>query len=128
MMNDSVVRELVRAAKRRGIRPEALCALVEIETAGIPFENDNNTPRLLYERHIAYREAQKKGVLNQFVNAGLAIPKWSKATQYKDQGKLGQAHRADHPRPCDRRERGEPFGFLGPGPDHGLPGGRAGLH
>ena len=47
MMNDSVVRELVRAAKRRGIRPEALCALVEIETAGIPFENDNNTPRLL---------------------------------------------------------------------------------
>ena len=86
MMNDSVVRELVRAAKRRGIRPEALCALVEIETAGIPFENDNNTPRLLYERHIAYREAQKKGVLNQFVNAGLAIPKWNKATQYKDQG------------------------------------------
>ena len=35
---------------------------------------------------MAYREAQKKGVLNQFVNAGLAIPKWNKATQYKDQG------------------------------------------
>ena len=38
MMNDSVVRELVRTAKRRGIRPEALCALVEIETAGIAFD------------------------------------------------------------------------------------------
>ena len=100
MLNDSVVRELVRAAKRRGIRPEALCALVEIETAGIPFENDNNTPRLLYERHIAYREAQKKGVLNQFVNAGLAIPKWSTSTQYKDQGDACArlAVRVAHPR------------------------------
>ena len=84
-MNDSVVRELVRAAKRRGIRPEALCALVEVETAGIPFENDNNTPACCTTAH-CLSGGPEEGVLNQFVNAGLAIPKWNKATQNKDQG------------------------------------------
>jgi hypothetical protein len=65
-----------------------LLALVEVETSGNPFEQDGRTPALLYERHIAWRMAAKvsKALQSAFARAGLAIPKWSKATQYKDQG------------------------------------------
>lgn len=86
MINDNIVRAVVAAADKAGIDRAALLAVVEQETSGKPFEQDGRTPTLLYERHIAYREAKKRGVLDKFVKAGLAIPKWSKNTQYKDQG------------------------------------------
>ena len=62
-------------------------ALTHLVCAPVIFtaREDNSPP--LYERPIAYRGAQKREVLNQFVYAGLAIPKWSKSTQYV-QGRL----------------------------------------
>ena len=45
MITDAVIKELVKAAQDNKIRPEALCALVEVETAGNPFEADNHTLR-----------------------------------------------------------------------------------
>jgi hypothetical protein len=84
----SIIKAIEDRAKAAKIEPAALLALVECETSGTPFEQDGRTPAFLYERHIAYREAKKKsGALQAaFVRAGLAIPKWSKATQYKDEG------------------------------------------
>lgn len=87
MFSDKVTFALVKAAKANGIEPAALCALVEVETGGKLFEQDGRTPQFLYERHVAYREAGKisRAILTAFVRAGLAIPKWSRTTQYKDQ-------------------------------------------
>lgn len=88
MFTDTVVRQIVAVAEKASIKPAALLAVVECETNGAPFENDGKTPRLLYERHVAYRHAKKVGaaMLNAFTKAKLAIPKWSRTTQYKDQG------------------------------------------
>lgn len=88
MFTDTNVKLIVDAASKATIDPAALLSVVECETNGSPFENDGRTPTLLYERHVAYREATKVGkdCLAAFVKAGLAIPKWNKATQYKDQG------------------------------------------
>ena len=87
MFNDTVVAALVRAADGAGIKRAALLALVETETAGKPFEDDGRTPALLYERHVAWLEAGKvsQKLRAAFAVAGLAIMKWSRATQYKDQ-------------------------------------------
>ena len=62
--------------------------MVECETSGKPFEQDGHTPALLFERHKFYSEMQthEPSKLNAAIKAGLAIPKWSKKTQYKDQG------------------------------------------
>lgn len=85
MFSDQVTHALVAAAQAAGIEPAALCALVEVETGGKLFEQDGRTPQLLYERHVAYREASKVGKLAAFVAKGLAIPKWNRATQYRDE-------------------------------------------
>jgi peptidoglycan hydrolase-like protein with peptidoglycan-binding domain len=88
MFTDTNVKLIVAAATQAGIDPAALLSVVECETNGSPFEVDGRTPVLLYERHVAFREAAKvgKSVQNAFIKAGLAIPKWNKATQYKDEG------------------------------------------
>jgi hypothetical protein len=87
-MKDDLIRQIVAAAQENGIQPARLLALVEVETAGEPLEIDNKTPRLLFERHVFYREVSKraKSVLPVAVAKGLAIPKWSRSTQYKDEG------------------------------------------
>ena len=88
MISDSLARKIIDVAKQNDIRPSCLLALIEVETQGKPFEEaDGRTPAFLYERHIAFKEAKKRGKQKQFTSAGLAIPKWNKATQYKDQRK-----------------------------------------
>lgn len=89
MALDSTIKNaVVAAARQAGIEPAALLAVVEIESAGRPFEEDGRTPRLLFERHVFYRELKKRapGKLHGAVDRALAIPKWSRATQYRDQG------------------------------------------
>jgi hypothetical protein len=88
MFSQSLIDALVEAADKAGIERACLLGIAEIEAAGSPFESDGRTPTLLYERHIAWRQAAKVSRMLQsvFAAAGLAIPKWSKATQYKDQG------------------------------------------
>lgn len=88
MFSASLIKALTDAAHRNGIDPAALLALVEVETKGATFEQDGRTPSLLYERHIAWRQAGKVSARLRaaFAAAGLAIPKWSRSTQYKDQG------------------------------------------
>ncbi|MFZ5715744.1 MAG: N-acetylmuramidase domain-containing protein [Bradyrhizobium sp.] len=88
MFSQSIVNAIGDAATKAGIEPAALLALVEVETSGSPFEQDGRTPAFLYERHIAWRMAAKvsKALQSTFARAGLAIPKWQKSTQYKDQG------------------------------------------
>jgi len=87
MFTDTNVKLIVAAATQAGIDPAALLSVVECETNGSPFEVDGRTPVLLYERHVAYREAAKvgKSVQAAFIQAGLAIPRWNRATQYKDE-------------------------------------------
>lgn len=88
MFTDTIVKQIADAATKAGINPASMLAVVECETNGSPFEADGRTPRFLYERHVAYKEAAKidKAVFTRFVQAGLAIKKWSRNTQYKDQG------------------------------------------
>ncbi|WP_316234954.1 MULTISPECIES: N-acetylmuramidase domain-containing protein [unclassified Bradyrhizobium] len=88
MFSQAIVTAISDAAAKAGIDRAALLALVEVETAGHAFEQDGRTPALLYERHVAWRQAAKvsKALQSAFARAGLAIPKWSRATQYKDQG------------------------------------------
>jgi hypothetical protein len=84
--------DAIRAAARANHWPEsALLAVVECETSGDPFEQDNRTPRLLFERHKFYSEMKQHepSKLQRAIAAGLAIPKWSRSTQYKDQGSSG---------------------------------------
>lgn len=89
MFTASVIVSTAEAAKRNGVEPAALLAVVEIESAGRAFEADGRTPRFLFERHVFYRELAKRQPekLPGAVHAGLAIRVWSRATQYKDQGK-----------------------------------------
>lgn len=88
MFTPSVIASTAEAAKRNGVEPAALLAVVEIESAGRPFEADGRTPRFLFERHVFYRELAKRQPekLPGAVHAGLANRVWSRATQYKDQG------------------------------------------
>lgn len=85
MFSNEVTNAVIAAASAHAIRPAALLALIQVETAGHSFEVDGKTPTLLFERHVCYREAQKAGCLAPFVNAGLAIPHWNRATQYRDE-------------------------------------------
>lgn len=80
-----------RVAQQNGIEPEALLAVVEIECGGQPFEADGRTPRFLFERHVFYRELYKRArhKLQAAIDAGLAIQKWSRTTQYRDLGSSG---------------------------------------
>lgn len=88
MFSQTLIDALVAEASKEGLEPAAALALVEVETAGVTFEQDGRTPQLLYERHIAWRQAAKVSRMLQsaFAAAGLAIPKWSRSTQYKDEG------------------------------------------
>ena len=74
MFNDEVVKEIVSVARREKIDPASLLAIAEVESVGRPLEDDGTTPRLLFERHIFYRELKKrnKAVLSSAVQTGLA--------------------------------------------------------
>lgn len=88
-----IAREVAKVAKANKIEPAALLAVVEVESAGQPFEQDGVTPRFLYERHVMYRELKKlRGDDRAAValNNGLALPKWDRATQYQDQRSSAQ--------------------------------------
>jgi hypothetical protein len=82
------VTRIVHMARAEGIDPAALLAVAQVESAGRLFENDGITPRFLFERHVFYRALykQQRGKLKAAVDQGLAIPKWNRTTQYKDQG------------------------------------------
>ncbi|WP_051346573.1 N-acetylmuramidase domain-containing protein [Bradyrhizobium sp. th.b2] len=88
MFSQEIIDAIVQAAKAEGWPASALLAVVECETSGKPFEQDGHTPSLLFERHKFYSELQKHqpSKLKSAIMAGLAIPKWSRNTQYKDQG------------------------------------------
>lgn len=88
MFTPSVIASTADAAKRNGVEPAALLAVVEIESAGRPFEADGRTPRFLFERHVFYRELAKRQPekLPHAVRERLANRTWDRATQYKDQG------------------------------------------
>jgi N-acetylmuramidase-like protein len=89
MFEKPVIDEITRIAHANKIEPAALLAVAEIESAGKPFEPaDGKTPCLLFERHIFYRELKQRQPekLQAAIAAGLAIPKWDKATQYQDEG------------------------------------------
>lgn len=85
----AIVREVAKVAKANKIEPAALLAVVEIESAGQPYEEDGKTPRLLYERHVMYREVKKRrgeARADEAIRQNLARQTWNKAVQYKDQG------------------------------------------
>src|SRR3990167_111908 len=88
MFSDQVVKEIVATARRDQIDPASLLAVSEVESAGRPLESDNLTPRLLFERHVFYRELKKrnKDALAKAVSQGLATPKWDRSVAYRDQG------------------------------------------
>jgi hypothetical protein len=48
--------------------------LVEVETNGATFEQDGRTPQLLYERHVAWRQAKKISLAMQSAFAAPALP------------------------------------------------------
>ncbi len=84
-----VLRQTVAVAKSNGIEPAALLAVVEVESAGKSLEQDGRTPRLLFERHVFYRELQKDKAtadLARAMSEGLAHSDWRRTTQYDDQG------------------------------------------
>lgn len=82
------VQRIVHMARAEGLDPVAVLAVAEVESAGRPLEQDGVTPRFLFERHVFYRALYRnqKAKLPQAMNAGLAIPKWDRKTQYRDQG------------------------------------------
>lgn len=84
MFTDSVLRELVRVARKEEIEPASLCAVIEVESAGRLFEDDGTTPRFLFERHIFYRELTNPEKRKIAVEEGLAIPYPNPQTQYAD--------------------------------------------
>jgi hypothetical protein len=88
MFSQNVVNQTIRIARINRINPAALLAVVEVESNGQPFELDNRTPRFLFERHVFYRELKKRAPnkLKRAVDLGLAIPKWNRSVQYRDQG------------------------------------------
>lgn len=87
MISSENVAAIVSVATSAGIEPEALLAVVEIESRGRPFEADGVTPTFLFEKHIFRRElkANNPGKLSQAISAGLAVSSWSKAN-YAGQG------------------------------------------
>lgn len=87
MFTDQIVSQLVTRSRQEGIAPPSLLAVVEVESAGNPFESDGSTPRMLFERHIFYRElyARNRAALSSAVAQGLAN-RTRQAGQYQDQG------------------------------------------
>lgn len=89
MLQQTIIDAVVAAAAAAEIPPAALLAVVETESAGDPFEQDGRTPRILFERHVFYRELKARAPekIRAAEKAGLAIKTRSRATQYKDQGR-----------------------------------------
>lgn len=87
MFDEEIRNTIVGRANAARIDPAALLAVVEIESAGRMFEADGITPRLLFERHVFYRELKKRAPqkLDQAARKGLTRTSWDRATQYKDQ-------------------------------------------
>ncbi len=93
-MRTDVEAAVRKAATAHGIEEAALLAVVDIESAGAPFEPaDGRMPQFLFERHIFYQQlhARAPSKLQTAINEGLANSSWQPATQYKDQGT--SAHR-----------------------------------
>lgn len=88
-LDRSIIDAVVAAADKAGIPREALLAVVEVESDGGPCEQDGRTPRLLFERHVFHRmlKERRPDLLALAVSQGLALPRWSRETQYKDQGR-----------------------------------------
>jgi hypothetical protein len=88
MFTSAVIASTAEAAKRYGVEPAALLAVVEVESAGKAYENDGRTPRFLFEQHVFYRELLKRAPdkLPAAVHVGLARKSWDRAVQYKEQG------------------------------------------
>jgi hypothetical protein len=104
MFSESVIAATAAMAKRYGVAPATLLAVVEIESAGKAFEADGRTPRFLFERHVFHRELRKRAPdkLERAAREGLAIPHWSRATQYRDQAtSAGRANLLQRARAVD---------------------------
>lgn len=88
MFTQKVINECVSVAKKLLVEPAALLAVVEVESRGKAFEHDKRTPIFLFERHKFHEYLRKQAPqkLDRAVQAGLAIPTWSRTTQYKDLG------------------------------------------
>lgn len=82
-----VIDAVVEMANDHDIDPAGLLAVVEVESAGKPLEDNNRTPRFLFEKHVFYRYLVKHepAKLQLAVQRGLAIPKWQGPSQYGDQ-------------------------------------------
>ncbi len=87
MFSDRLALQVAAAAKAAGIPEAGMLAIVEVETSGSPLEADGRTPTFLFERHVFYRELRTRqpDKLQTAISRGLAIPHWSKATQYRDE-------------------------------------------
>lgn len=85
MVDVRVERAVRRLARDKGLEPALLLAVVQVECPRPPFEADGVTPRFLFERHKFYQfldgDERKEAIAKD-----LAIPRWSRTTQYKDQG------------------------------------------
>lgn len=81
--NRTVRERLIALAREDGLHPATYLAVVEVESAGRPFL-DNNAPIFLFERHVFFKTLS--GAERQLaVNAGLAHKGWRRKTQYVDQ-------------------------------------------
>ncbi|WP_172841979.1 N-acetylmuramidase domain-containing protein [Bradyrhizobium lablabi] len=92
MFSDKLALQIADAAEKAGIPKAGMLAIVEVETAGAPTEADGRTPVFLFERHIFRRElaARQPAKVAKAERFGLAIPKWDKATQYRDERNSAQ--------------------------------------
>jgi hypothetical protein len=93
-MRTDVEAAVRKAAATHNMEAAALLAVVDIESAGAPFEvADGVTPQFLFERHIFYKQlhARAPGKLQAAISEGLANASWQPATQYRDQNT--SAHR-----------------------------------
>lgn len=92
MFSDKLALQIAAAATAAGIPTAGMLAIVEVETGGKPTEDDGRTPNFLFERHVFRRElaARQPAKLREAERLGLAIPKWDKATQYRDERSSAQ--------------------------------------
>jgi hypothetical protein len=92
-LSREIVEATIAAARENRIEPAALLAVVEIESAGKPFEEDGVTPRFLFEKHkftkeLGERDPFKVSAAKQM---GLVRASWGgPGAQYKDQATSAQ--------------------------------------
>jgi peptidoglycan hydrolase-like protein with peptidoglycan-binding domain len=74
--SQDVVEEVSRRAEARGIEPALALAVVEVESAGNPFERDGVTPVFRFEKHVFYRQLYREAptLLERAKREGLAQP------------------------------------------------------